>query len=173
MAARKRPGYDWREPFLQAYAECLTVTGACKQVGISRVAAYDERAKSPAFAAAWAEVEEATTEWAEREVLRRGVEGWVERERFDVDKDGNRILIEQVTKYDGTLLALWLRAHKPEMYRENVQIAHTGSIGHQVSLEIAGGQQPVAISAEKRRAAAALLTEGLDDDVVDGEVVEP
>lgn len=122
---------DWAPAFLEAFAEFGIVTAACGVAGVSRSTAYERRKLDEAFAAAWSDVETATTERMEAEARRRAVEGWVEREELEVahDEDGNpyevRTLI--VRKYSDTLLMFMLKARKPDMYRERVE--HTGAGG--------------------------------------------
>jgi YD repeat-containing protein len=158
MARPRRPRDDWRAPFLEAFARTLTVTDACKEVGISRPAAYDERRKNPDFAAAWAQVEEATTEWLEREALRRAAEGWVERGTYD--ENGN-LVGEFVRKFSDTLLIFMLKARRPETYRENVFVQQSGTIQHNHEVSVLDGQQPVEVDAgQRRQAARALLGPG-------------
>jgi hypothetical protein len=58
-----------------------------------------------------------------------------------------------------------LRARRPEMYRESVQVDHTGRVQH--GLGILDGQQPVDVSAAKRRRIAEILVEDEDDEDAD------
>lgn len=142
-------------------------------VGISRPTAYNERRRNAEFARAWAEVEEATTEWLEREALRRAAEGVVEKESWQIDKDGKRVLRERTTRYSDALLVFLLKARRPEVYRENLAIDHSGVVGREPAprVTVLDGRQPIEIPADKRRAAALQLLAGVDE-VADGDVVE-
>jgi hypothetical protein len=166
MARRRSKHEDWRPAFLEAFAQHYTVTLACKAVGISRQAAYAERQRNKAFAEAWADVETQTTEFLERELIRRAAESWVERERWEVDTDGNRVLAERVTKWSDSNLQFLLRARKPETYRENVRVDHGGTVSHNLGVSLLNGRQVTEIPGPQRRAAAALLLRGIDDDYV-------
>ena len=168
MAARKRPAKDWRPAFLEAFAECYTVTEACKRVKISRVSVYTERKNNPIFAEAWAQVEEQTTEYLEREAIRRAAEGVIERGTYD--EDGN-LTGEFVRKFSDTLLIFMLKARRPEKYRENVYIDGniSGAIDHNHQVTLLDGRQPVEVEGSARRAAARAL---LGDGSHNGHVVE-
>src|SRR5581483_11719078 len=73
---------DWAPRFLEAFAEFGIVTAACGAAGVSRTTVYERRKVDELFAAAWLDVEAATTERMEAEARRRAVEGWIEREEF-------------------------------------------------------------------------------------------
>ena len=66
---------DWALAFLAAFAETSMVTEACKAAGIARRTAYDRRQRDEAFALAWADVEERSTEDLEHVAVRRAKEG--------------------------------------------------------------------------------------------------
>jgi hypothetical protein len=123
---------DWRPRFLAAFGEHVTVSEACRVAGVSRRNVYDERARSEAFAADWAEIEEGSTERLEAEALRRAVEGWVERPVFD--KEG--VQVGEVRKFSDTLLIFMLKARRPDTYRERYQHEHSGPDGGPIAAEI-------------------------------------
>lgn len=139
--ATKRGREDWRPRFLAAFEEHVTVRDACVAAGVGHSEAYDERQRNPAFAEAWAEVEERTTQRMEREAFRRAVEGWVEREEFEIDKEtGERIPTLTVTKFDSTLMIFLLKARRPETYRERIEHSGPGGgpVEHRVKLNLKG-----------------------------------
>lgn len=113
---------DWKPAWLTAFEQHGTVSAACSEVGVGRTTVYEARQQDEAFALAWHDLEEATTERMEREALRRGVEG-VKSDIFYRDQ-----VIGEETKYSDTLLIFMLKARKPDVYRENVRVEHTGSI---------------------------------------------
>lgn len=98
------------------------VTAACEAAGVSRSAAYEARQRDEAFALAWHDVEEATTEQMEREAFRRGVNG-VKRPVYQ-----GKELVGHVTDYSDTLLIFMLKARRPEKYRERHQVEHSGRV---------------------------------------------
>jgi transposase-like protein len=111
-----------KRAWLAAFEEQGTVVAACKAAGVGRTSAYEWRQKDEAFALAWADIEEATTEAMEREAYRRGVEGTVE----PLVSAGKHVT--DVKKYSDTLLIFMLKARRPERYRDNVKVEHSGSI---------------------------------------------
>lgn len=136
--ARKPKQDDWRVLFLAAFEERGTVIQACRAAGVGRSTVYEERKRNQAFADAWAEVEEDTTEIMEREGYRRAVEGWIERQKFERNEAGELELVEQVRKFSDTLLIFLLKARRPKVYRERIE--HSGPGGgpleHRVNLDL-------------------------------------
>lgn len=112
----------WKPAFLQALGEHGMVTAACKSVGVGRTTAYDARHADEAFATAWADIEELTTERMEAEAYRRAVEG-VES---DIFFKGEVVGTER--EFSDTLLVFLLKARRPEVYRENIKVQHAGGI---------------------------------------------
>lgn len=108
--------------WLAAFEEAGTVTKGCKDSGIPRSTVYVWRQHDEAFALAWADIEEATTEAMEREAYRRAVEG-VSEPLVSAGK-----LVTNTQKFSDTLLIFMLKARRPEKYRDNVKIEHTGSV---------------------------------------------
>lgn len=116
-----------RAAFLAALEETATVLHACKQIGVSRTCVYNLRQRDEDFALAWADVEERVVERMEREALRRGVDG-VER---DVYYKGQ--IVGQERQFSDTLLIFMLKAARPEKYRENVKVEHSGTVSHDLA----------------------------------------
>lgn len=119
-----------RQAFLDAFEELGMVTAACEAVGISRQTAYQERQRNEEFAVAWADVEEHTTERMEREAYRRAVEG-VTKPLVSAGKH-----VTDVTEYSDGLLQFMLRARRPERYRENVKVEHSGRVEQHVRMDL-------------------------------------
>jgi hypothetical protein len=90
---------DWRNTFLTALAESGNVTLSAKRAGIARQHAYLIRKQDPDFAAQWGEAMDIAVGGLEDEAFRRAVKG----------------------KSD-TLLIFLLKAHRPDVYRENLKI---------------------------------------------------
>lgn len=122
---RKKPA-DWRPKFLKAFAETGLVTEAAAKAKVGRRTVYDERERNPDFAAKWAELEEWSTEEMEQEARRRAVLG-VEK---PIHYKGE--LVTHVREYSDTLLMFLLKARKPEMYRETLNLKHGGKVRHEV-----------------------------------------
>lgn len=139
---------DW----LTAFEKTGTVTHACREADVPRRTVYDWRHKHEDFALAWADIEEATTEAMEREAFRRAVEGVVE----PLYQGGKHMT--DVRKYSDTLLIFMLKSRRPEKYRDNVKIEHTGTVRQQIEVPVD--------ATERSRRAAQLLAEvqALPDD---------
>lgn len=103
------PEKDWQRRFLEAFAETGMVSQACRIAGINRSTAYRARQRNESFALAWADVEERTTEELEQVARQRAVDG------------------------SDTLMIFLLKARRPETYRENVKIEHSGQIRNDLS----------------------------------------
>jgi hypothetical protein len=127
--APTKPRRDWKTPFLAAFEELGMVTAACVKAKVARQTVYDAR-RDEAFAAAWDEIENKTTDAMEREAYRRGVEGVVE----PVVSAGRHVT--NVRKYSDTLLIFMLKARKPGVYRENVKVEHSGQIDGKHMVEL-------------------------------------
>lgn len=127
-ASRARNERWSREGFLVAFEATLMVSTACQLVGIHRSTVYAERDRNDAFAKAWAEVEENVIERLEAEAYRRAVDG-VTRPLVSAGKH-----VTDVTEYSDSLLMFLLKARKPHMYRERVDVKHSG--GQSVKVEL-------------------------------------
>jgi transposase-like protein len=111
-----------KRAWLAAFEEQGTVVAACKAASVGRSTTYEWRQKDEAFALAWADIEEATTEAMEREAYRRAVEGVSE----PLVSAGR--LVTNTQKYSDTLLIFMLKARRPERYRDNVKVEHSGTV---------------------------------------------
>lgn len=96
------------------------VSRACKKAKISRQTAYRTRQSDEPFRAAWAEALEIAVGLLEDEAWRRAQEGVLE----PVFWRGQRL--GSVRKYSDTLLIFLLKAHKPTVYRENIDVTSGG-----------------------------------------------
>ena len=120
---------DWKLAWLEAFERDLMVSAACKAAKVGRSTVYDARQTDPAFAQAWDDLENQTTDAMEREGYRRGVEG-VER---DVYHQGE--VVGKERQFSDTLLIFMLKARKPDVYRDNARIEHTGAQGGPIQVE--------------------------------------
>jgi hypothetical protein len=139
---------DWsRETFLMELAETGMVSRAAEAAGVSRSTVYNERERNDGFAERWADIDEVVIESLEEEALRRARDG-VEEPLVSAGK-----LVTTVRRFDSSLLMFLLKAKRPHIYRERVDIAHSG--------EVKGGKVVfVAPDADEKRAGvAAILAE--------------
>lgn len=113
--------------FLALLRQNGVVTDAAEGAGISRAVIYTLRTRDGAFAAAMDEAVAEACDRLEAEAWRRAVVGVEEPVygRVAKDQDGE---IGRVHKYSDTLMALLLKAHKPEKYRERAEVDHRGRV---------------------------------------------
>lgn len=98
-----------KDAFIQAYAELGTITHAARQAGIARKTVYRWQQADEDFALAMHDCREQVTDTLEREAIRRATDG------------------------SDTLLIFMLKANRPDKYRENVKIEHSGQIRQDLS----------------------------------------
>lgn len=127
-----------RETFIAQLAQGASITMAAERAGVGRTTAYEWKAADEAFAALWEEALEAGIDRLEDEARRRAVHG-VEKPVVAMGKiarndDGTVLMIRE---YSDTLLALMLKAKKPDQYRERVDanLKHSGGL----TVSITGG----------------------------------
>ena len=117
LASRKR--HEWTQKkkasFCEALATGVTVETAAKSVGMSRSGAYKQRESDPTFAEAWQAAYDASTELLEQECFQRAVG----REEPVLGKDGE---VHYVKKHSDLLLIFLLKARKPRVCRETVDL---------------------------------------------------
>jgi hypothetical protein len=101
-----------REGWLRVYAEKGTVKAACAAVGISRETAYAERKRNPVFAERWEVEESAVTDQLEKTLVEVALEG-----------EGS----PQVRA-----LEFALKARRPNVYRESINVKHGGKVNVEV-----------------------------------------
>ena len=116
--------------FLRVLAEDGNASEACRQVGCSRVAVYDQRRNNPDFAVAWEEAEAVAAEGLEHEAHRRGVEGWREAVWYQGQEVGT------IVRYSDRLLELLLKAHHPK-FRDVNRVELSGPDGNPLQVTIA------------------------------------
>jgi hypothetical protein len=111
------------------------VTAAAAIAKVTRMTVYRERQRNEEFAIAWADIEERVTEGLERKAVQMAMSGEVK------------------------LIEFLLKARRPERYRDNVKVEHSGPGGGPVRFEAPPDAQ------ERSRRAAELLarTGGLPD----------
>lgn len=110
---RGRPPQGWQDTFLEALRNVPVILLACHKAGVSRASAYVHKAKDSAFSDAWEEAMQDGVDRAELEVHRRAVQGNEEPVHYQGVK------VDGVKRYSDNLLMFWLKAHRPEKYRDN------------------------------------------------------
>lgn len=123
----------WIQPFLNALATMPNVSAACRQAGIHRDTAYNERTINKDFDIAWAEAREIGLDLAEQIVYRRGTTGEPRaRTRTRIRRNGDGDILEQETTTDeetvisNQMLILWLKANRPSRWADRIDHRHGG-----------------------------------------------
>lgn len=122
------PPKKWEARFLEVFAEWGIVKRAATAAGVSHTTVYRRKEASQAFAEAFDEAEELSTQRMEEEAFRRAVVGWEEPVFYQGDE------VAQVRKYDTTLLIFMLKARRPETYRDRLEVR--GNVTHEHRSEI-------------------------------------
>lgn len=110
----------WESKFLSALEETANVAESARLTGIGRATAYRERKENPDFAAKWDEALQLGMDSLIDEAVRRARDGTTK----PVYQGGK--LVGYVKEYSDTLLIFLLKAHKPTVYRDNVDITSGG-----------------------------------------------
>jgi|3_EtaG_2_1085321.scaffolds.fasta_scaffold02272_3 hypothetical protein len=123
MASRPRRTTKKDEKFFAALAETCVVTYACKLAGYARRSVYEWREADKKFRAKWDDAIEQGIDVLERAAYERAVQG-VEVPVFDKGE-----IVGTTTKYSDTLLIFLMKGRRPERYRDNHTVEHTGPEG--------------------------------------------
>ncbi len=123
------PTPEKQAEFLSFLREGRTVESAARGVAIHRSTLYRLRDHNEDFRRSWDESWEAGIEALEDELRRRGFEG-VEKPVFH-----SGVVVGSVREFDTTAAIFILKARKPEVYRDNARIEHTGPGGGPVQVE--------------------------------------
>jgi hypothetical protein len=141
----------WEGDFLSALRDTGNVHLAEEAAGVSRSLAYKRRGQDAAFAEAWDEALEEAIDKLEAVAWRRASEGV--KKTKGVWFNGRRVGEEAVLEFSDTLLIFLLKAHRPQKYRENVQVSHSIAFIEAEARQIAEqeGLDPEEVIAEARR----------------------
>ena len=112
----------WKPTFLKVLQATCNVTEAASRAGVSRARVYKLRETSTKFRAQWKESEAIATDILAMEVRRRAMTG-VKEPVYYLGK-----VVGHIQKPSDTLAIFLLKAHRPEMYRDNFSIDHKGAV---------------------------------------------
>lgn len=113
---------DWRVVFLTELAANGNVGRAAKKARVARSFVYARRQNDAEFAAAWDEALDTAIDAMEYEGWRRSIKGTLKPVFYKGDEVG------AIREYSDTLLIFFLKAARPEKYRERYDMRHSGSI---------------------------------------------
>lgn len=119
----------WVKPFLRELARSGNVSKSATKAKIERTTAYLLRKSDAGFAAAWEEACEIATELMEEEARRRACDGTLK----PVFHQG--IECGRVREYSDGLLIFLLKARRPNVYRDNSRVEHTGADGGAIKVK--------------------------------------
>lgn len=100
-----------------------TVSAGADAISVTRQALYQHREVSDDFRTAWDDAVDEGADVLEAEAFRRAVKG-VEEPIYH-----NGHAIDTVWKYSDTLLIFLLKGRRPEKYRDNYKVEHSGPGG--------------------------------------------
>ena|SRR5215831_17706103 len=109
-----------KHAFLESYAQWANIAEGCRQAGIVRQTVYNWQEHDAKFAAAMHLAGEMATERLEKEAYRRATEGTpYKRTSY---WHGEPVGTDEKIEYSDQLMMLLLRARKPDIYREKVDV---------------------------------------------------
>ena len=110
-----------KHAFLECFAQWANISYACEMAGVARRNVYDWQERDEDFSRAFKIAESAATERLEREAWRRAVDGSpYKRTSY---WHGEPVGTDEKIEYSDQLLQLLLRARRPDVYREKVDVA--------------------------------------------------
>jgi len=112
----------WMPVFLAALAKDPNVTAAAAAAGVARQYVYEARDAHADFAKAWDNAIEQSVDILETEARRRALHGTSR----PVYQGG--ALAGYVQEYSDVLAIFLLKAHRPEKFRERVDVRHQGGV---------------------------------------------
>ena len=143
-----------RRAFLAAYARCGNLSEAARIAGVNRLSHYewlnDER-----YAQVFEQAQDIAIDYLEAVARDRATKGWLEPVFYHGEVVGH------VRKYSDTLLIFLLKGARPDKFRDNATIRHTGT-GAGGAIQIEGDYalsqrlmaDPAALAAAETLAAA-------------------
>ena len=105
---------ELKRAFLDGLRDQASVYHAAQAVGINRCTAYRWRAEDEEFARAWDDALEDAKDAMETSIYKRGMQG------------------------DGILSMFWMKAKRPDEFRENARLQIDGTFQHVVVLPEVG-----------------------------------
>jgi hypothetical protein len=144
-----------RKLFLRAFVVCGSVSAAARAARVSRTEHY-EWLEDPEYAKAFAEAQDEAVERLEAEVYKSATRGIAEAVIYQgklcfeplydadglplVDPDTGRVVLSKtplvVRKRNDVAAFFLLKALRPEKYRENAKIEHTGAGGAPIAVQV-------------------------------------
>lgn len=110
-----------KHAFLECYSQWANISFACEVAGIARSLVYYWQEHDPEFLIAFKQAGDKATERLEKEAWRRATEGTpYERTSY---WHGEPVGTDRKIEFSDNLMMLLLRARRPDLYREKVDVA--------------------------------------------------
>ncbi len=119
---------SWQQLFLERLSVCGNVSESATAAGVCRATCYRESEADKDFRDAWQDAQEQANDLLEKEARRRAIEGCDEPIFYKGEDVGS------IRKYSDTLMIFLLKAHRPEKFRETVQLNHAGHDGGRLEI---------------------------------------
>jgi hypothetical protein len=117
-----------KRAFLEAYSQTGNITRAAEISEVSRQSHYEWLKDDSDYPAAFKEADEKASERLEAEARRRAVEGTSKPVFYQ------GMVCGAIQEYSDTLLMFLLKGAKPQKYRDNVSMEHTGKDGSPIEI---------------------------------------
>ena len=111
----------WRGVFIERLKATANVTVAAAGAGVTRQNVYQTRNRNKTFRRQWDEAIEDAVDLLAGEARRRAT--GVNRDVYYAGK-----IVGSEREYSDALLMFLLRAHRPQLYRDNVKMKHSGGM---------------------------------------------
>ncbi len=118
-----------KRAFLAAYCTTGNVSEAARLAGINRLSHYDWLHSDERYAAVFEQAVEISGDYLEAVARDRATKGWLEPVYY------HGTVVGHVRKYSDTLLIFLLKGVRPEKFRDNATIRHTGPGGGAIQIE--------------------------------------
>ena len=124
----RKPG--WKKIFLARLEETACIALAAQAAGISRRHVYRTRELDPKFAERWQEALDTSVDMLEAKAHEVGFVGVLE----PVFHQGKTV--GHIRKYSVDMMKFLLSAHRPEKFRQNHSVQHSGEIATSGRVEV-------------------------------------
>jgi hypothetical protein len=118
-----------RRAFLAAYARCGNVSEAARIAGCNRLSHYEWLRTDERYAEVFEQAHEIAIDYLEAVARQRATDGWLEPVFYHGEVVGH------VRKFSDTLLIFLMKGARPDTYRDNATIRHTGADGGAIKVE--------------------------------------
>lgn len=134
---------DWQEKFLAALANFGLISASCELAGVSDESVRRERARSADFDHQCRQAIDKSVDNVELRLREYAMVGVKKRRITTVD--GKVVQDVELTEPSVAAITFFLKAHRPEKYRETIRTETTGADGGPVLLDVTNLEADVAV----------------------------